>query len=153
MESLGILRSLWRHPIALAVGVVLALAVGAMAHYEVTLSPPSLKSRALESGYAQEHVLVDSQTSLIVDAQAKDAESISTRAIILSDLLADDAAKERRPVRRVSRRMKSPSSASARRSRTSALRWRNEPPKSSNPWGATGSTSAKARACRSSRSW
>ena len=95
MESLGILRSLWRHPIAFAVGIVLALVVGAMAHYEVTLSPPSLKSRALESGYAQEHVLVDTQTSLLVDAQAEDAESISTRAIILSDLLADDAAKER----------------------------------------------------------
>lgn len=95
MESIGIIRSLSRHPIAMVVGALFAFGVGLFAIYQVSIAPPDLESRSSIVGHAQEHVLVDTQESLLVDANAKDAESIGTRAIILSDLLADDQARQR----------------------------------------------------------
>jgi hypothetical protein len=94
MESLGILRSLWRHPIGVAFGVLLSIAAGLFSFYDVSVSPPGLQSRDAVLGYAQEHVLVDTSTSLLVDAEAPGAESIAIRSIILSNLLQGRDAKE-----------------------------------------------------------
>jgi hypothetical protein len=95
VESIGIIRSLSRHRIALVLGALLAFCAGVLAIYEVSIAPPDLRTRTVVVGHAQEHVLVDTAESLLVDANAEDAESIGTRAIILSDLLADDQARER----------------------------------------------------------
>jgi hypothetical protein len=94
MESLGILRSLSRHPIGVAFGILLSAAVGLVALYDVSISPPGLQSRMAVQGFAQEHVLVDTPSSMLVDVDAPGAESIGTRSIILSNLLEDERATE-----------------------------------------------------------
>jgi hypothetical protein len=95
MESIGILRVLWRRRIAVGLGALLALLIGVLTSSAVSLSPPGLQSRTTVSGFAQEHVLVNTPTSLLADARAKGAASIETRAVLLSDLLASNEARTR----------------------------------------------------------
>jgi len=93
MESVGILRALWRRPVVLALGVLVALGFGLLATYRVSLSPLGLQSRTAVSGYAIERALVDTPQSLVVTARPKGATSILTRAILLGDLMAGDRAR------------------------------------------------------------
>jgi len=83
------MRVLWRRRIAVVLGALLALTVALLALYRF----PDLQSRATTSGFAQERVLVDTPTSLLADARAKGAASITTRAVLLSNLLASDEAR------------------------------------------------------------
>jgi hypothetical protein len=94
VESGGILQVLWRRRIALAAGLLLALAVGVHGLYQVTASPPALRSRAISSGYALQHVLVDTPTSLIADARARGADSIAIKAAILASLATSEVARD-----------------------------------------------------------
>ncbi len=93
MESLGIIRVLGRHRIALLLGGLLALFVGIGALYQISLAPPALKSRATSSAHALERVLVNTPTSLIADARARGATSIVVATTLLGDLLASDEAR------------------------------------------------------------
>jgi hypothetical protein len=93
MESVGILRALWRRPALLALGVLLAIGFGMLAMYRVSLSPIGLGSRATVSGYAFERALVDTPQSLVAASRPKGATSIFTRATLLGDLMAGDRAR------------------------------------------------------------
>lgn len=91
MESVTILRALLRRRLLFGLGVVLAVAVGVLGAYSVSLSPPGAKSKTVTAGFASQRVLVDTPTSLVADARAKGATSIVIRATILADLVESEA--------------------------------------------------------------
>ncbi len=93
MESVGILRVLWRRRALVALGCLLALAVGILALYRVSLAPPGLERRAVPAGTATQRVLVDTPKSLIAAARPEGVTSIVTRAAVLGNLLASDEAR------------------------------------------------------------
>jgi hypothetical protein len=93
MESIGILRALLRRPWLLALGCLLALAVGVLGAYRVSLLPPGVQSRTVTAGFARQRLLINTPTSLIADARAKGAQAIVTRSILLADLMEGDAAR------------------------------------------------------------
>jgi hypothetical protein len=95
VESVSILRALTRRPLLLGLGVALALAIGLLAAYRVSPSPPFLSSKTVSSGFANQRVLVDTPESLIANAQAKGATAIVVRATILADLVTSEAAQAR----------------------------------------------------------
>lgn len=94
MESGGILQVLWRRRIALAIGLLLTLAVGIHGLYQVSPLPPALHSRTISSGYALQHVLIDTPTSLVADARARGADSIAIKAAVLAGLATSEPARE-----------------------------------------------------------
>jgi hypothetical protein len=91
MESVTILRALSRRRLLLGLGAILALTVGLLGAYRVSIFPPGLKSKTTTAGFASQRVLVDTPTSLVADATAKGATSIVIRATILADLIESDA--------------------------------------------------------------
>jgi|SRR5689334_4614532 len=93
MESIGILRALLRRPWLLALGLLLAFAIGLTGAYDVSLFPPGVKSRTATAGFAHQRLLINTSTSLIADARAKGAQAIVTRAIVLADLMEGNAAR------------------------------------------------------------
>jgi hypothetical protein len=92
MESVGILRVLWRRRVAVALGCLLAAVVGALAMDRASPAPSFFQGSA-PSSYALQRVLVDTPQSLVVDARPKGAASIGPRAVLLGALLASDEAK------------------------------------------------------------
>lgn len=88
MESVWILRALWRRRVFVAVGALVALLLGLSVAYRVSLLPPGLQSRSTTAAFALERRLVDTSKSLAADADAPGAGSIVPRAIIMGDLLA-----------------------------------------------------------------
>ncbi len=90
MESVSILRALSRRPLLLGLGALLAVAVGLLAAYQVSLLPPGVQGKATTAGFAQQRVLVDTPTSLVADAKAKGASAIVIRAAVLADLISSD---------------------------------------------------------------
>jgi hypothetical protein len=90
MESVTILRALSRRRLLFGIGVLLALAVGLLGAYRVSLFPPGMESKATTSGFGSQRVLVDTPTSLVADARAKGATAIVIRATILADLIESD---------------------------------------------------------------
>ena len=56
MESIGILRALLRRPWLLALGCLLALAVGVLGAYRVSLLPPGVQSRNVTAGFARQRL-------------------------------------------------------------------------------------------------
>jgi len=90
MESVTILRALSRRRLLVGLGVVLALAIGLLGAYRVSVLPPALKSGATTAGFASQRVLVDTPTSLVADATPEGATSIVIRATILADLVESD---------------------------------------------------------------
>jgi len=93
MESVGILRVLWRRRVLVALGLLLASAVGILALCRVSLAPPGLERRAVPAGSATQRVLVDTPRSLLADARPEGVTSIVTRATVLGNLLASDEAR------------------------------------------------------------
>ncbi len=95
MESVSILRALTRRPLLFGLGLALALAVGLLAAYQVSSSPPFLTSKTTSSGFASQRVLVDTPESLVADAQAKGASAIVIRATVLADLVTSEPLQRR----------------------------------------------------------
>jgi hypothetical protein len=99
------LRNLRRWRRLVAVGFVIALAIGVRTGYSIDVGvPPKLESRQYEAGIATAEVLVDSPTSLAVDVggvsrdiagQATDIGGVWTRAHLLAGLVASNPLKDR----------------------------------------------------------
>lgn len=94
MESVGILRALWRRRILVGLGALLAFAIAVSALYQVSLSPPGLRAKTTSSGFAWQRLLVDTSTSLLADAKARGAEGIASKAVLLGSLLGGDPARK-----------------------------------------------------------
>lgn len=100
MTAVAVLRELWNRRLLVAVGFALALMLGMLMVFNVSLGlPPQFESRQYEVGVASAGVLVDSPSSQAVDlgtAENKaDLTSLSTRARLLANLMATSPLKDR----------------------------------------------------------
>lgn len=93
MESITILRELWRLRYLVVLGGLLALAIGLMTAYRVSLAPPKLESRQYHVGVASARMLIDTPDSQVVDLNPKGAATLSTRASLLANLMASGPVK------------------------------------------------------------
>ena len=90
MEFVKLLRELWRQRTLVALALALAIMVGMVAAYRITLSPPGVTSRQHHVGIASARVLVDTPSSQVVDLGLKqdaNAGVLPARAVLLANLL------------------------------------------------------------------
>jgi len=100
MEAVTTLRQLWRNRLLVAIGLALALVVGIVMAYRVSIGiPPQFESRRYHVGIASATMLVDSPNSQVVDLSSgqalADVTSLTGRARLLANLLAISPLKER----------------------------------------------------------
>ena len=93
MESITILRELWRLRYLVILAGLLALAIALMTAYRVSLSPPKLESRQYHVGLASARILIDTPDSQVVDLNPKGADALSSRASLLANLMASSPVK------------------------------------------------------------
>jgi hypothetical protein len=99
MEAVAILRQLWSRRLLVAVGLALALVIGIVMVYRVTVGfPPRFESRQYKVGIASAEVLVDSPSSQVVDLSggkvATDVNALTGRARLLANLMATSPLKD-----------------------------------------------------------
>lgn len=99
MELVGALRLLWRRRWLVCVGVALAVAAGTLVVYRVDPGgSPIFESRKYDVGVASTAVLVDSQSSQVVDlggGEVKtDVIALAARGKLLANLMATSPLKE-----------------------------------------------------------
>jgi lambda repressor-like predicted transcriptional regulator len=93
MELVAILRELWRHRLLVLLGAVLAVGLGLVAAYRVSLFPPKLESRQYEVGLASAGVLVDTPDSQVVGIDPEGSDSLGLRASLLANLMSEGSVK------------------------------------------------------------
>jgi len=91
METVKILRVLWRRRLLVALVALTAVAAGAILAYE--LSWP-LQTRQYDVGVANGRLLVDTPSSQVVDVSPRGSETLGARASVLAALMAEGKAKE-----------------------------------------------------------
>jgi hypothetical protein len=91
MEIINIARLLWQRRIIVGVGLLLAVAVGALAADGQLPGPGG--SAATKPRNASIRVLVDTATSQLVTPNPRSADTVAARAALIADLMASDAAK------------------------------------------------------------
>jgi hypothetical protein len=86
MDTVTILRELWRRRMpVLGVGIV-ALLVGLLIMYQATFPP---KSRQHSVGVATTSILVDTPSSAVVDVAPKGSDTLGVRANVLASVMVD----------------------------------------------------------------
>jgi hypothetical protein len=97
METVRILRELWRHRIVVVVLAFLAAWGGFTVAYKIVAYSPStpakLESRKYEIGVATARILVDTPNSQVVEVSPKGAETLNVRASLLASLMVEGAVK------------------------------------------------------------
>jgi hypothetical protein len=90
------LRELWDHRLGLAVSIAIAVFVGAWSVARISLFPPGLESRHLETSAASTRVLVDAPKSLVLDltVQSIDIEAITNRSLMVGNLISSAPVRE-----------------------------------------------------------
>jgi hypothetical protein len=92
MQTVTILRQLWRHRVATALIAVVSVLAGVLVVYKV--SPPAkLESRKYEVGVATARILVDTPESQVVDVSPKGSDTLGIRANLLANLMVDGVVK------------------------------------------------------------
>ena len=86
MESVTILRELWRRRLLVAIVGVLAFAVGYLLVFGTSMPP---KRRAYEVGIGSARVLVDTPQSQVVEVDPKGSDTLGSRASVLANLMVD----------------------------------------------------------------
>jgi hypothetical protein len=89
MDTVKILRDLWRLRLVVAGVLVFAMLAGAAVVYKL----PSLESRKYEVGVATARLLVDTPNSQVVEVAPKGSDSLGVRANLLASLMADGVVK------------------------------------------------------------
>jgi hypothetical protein len=89
MDTVTILRDLWRRRLFVAIVLVAALLAGAMVKYKL----PGLQSRSYEVGVATTHILVDTPSSQVVNVSPKGSDTTAARADLLASLMVDGEVK------------------------------------------------------------
>jgi hypothetical protein len=93
MDTVTILRDLWRlRVVVIAVGLLAVLAGTAMV-YKISF-PPKFESRKYEVGLATARILVDTPSSQVVEVAPKGSESLGVRASLLASLMVDGVVEE-----------------------------------------------------------
>jgi hypothetical protein len=85
MELVALLRILWRHRIAVAVGAVVAVMVGLLV----------LRSDRTQLGVASMRVILDTPQSQTLDVVPEGVTTLEWRTGLYADLMADKASRER----------------------------------------------------------
>ena len=86
MESVTILRDLWRRRTAVCAIGLLALAIGFLLAYRVGFPP---ERRSYTVGVATASVLVDTPRSQVVEVAPKGSDALASRANVLANLMVD----------------------------------------------------------------
>jgi hypothetical protein len=92
METVTILRGLWRQRIAVAGVFLLAVLVSITFAYRISF-PPKLESRSYTVGVATSRILVDTPSSQVVEVAPKGSDSLGTRAGLIASLMVDGTVK------------------------------------------------------------
>jgi len=92
MDSVTILRDLWRLRQAVVVVALFALIVGFATMYKVAV-PGKIESRRYEVGVATARILVDTPSSQVVEVAPKGSDSLGVRANLLASLMVDGVVK------------------------------------------------------------
>jgi hypothetical protein len=92
MDTVTILRDLWRHRFAVIGVYLIALLAGTAVLYKISF-PPKLESRKYEVGVAQTRILVDTPVSQLADVAPKGSDSLGVRANLLASLMVDGVIK------------------------------------------------------------
>ena len=119
MDTVTILRDLWRLRRAVVIVALLALITGTAVLYKISF-PPELEGRRYEVGVATARILVDTPSSQVVEVAPKGSDSLGVRANLLASLMVDGVVKSaiaqsRGPARPMS-------SSASRKRRPSRLR-------------------------------
>lgn len=92
MDTVTILRELWRLRLVVFGVSVLALLAGTAVLYKISF-PPKLESRQHEVGLATIRILVDTPSSQVVEVAPKGSDSLGVRANIIASLMVDGVVK------------------------------------------------------------
>ena len=92
MDTVTILRDLWRMRSAVVMIALLALIAGTAVIYKISV-PPALESRRYEVGIATARILVDTPSSQVVEVAPKGSDSLGIRANLLASLMVDGVVK------------------------------------------------------------
>jgi len=87
MESIIILRELWRLRLLVILGALLAVMCAVLVSYRVSLPSLKLESRQYHVGIASARMLIDTPASQVVDLNPKGADTLNARASLLANLM------------------------------------------------------------------
>jgi hypothetical protein len=85
VELVAFVSVLWHHRVAVAVGAVLAVALGVLA----------MQGSSSRLGVASASVVLDTPSSQLIDAAPLGADTLASRAALLGDLLGSDSLRPR----------------------------------------------------------
>jgi hypothetical protein len=89
MDTVTILRDLWRHRFLVVAVYLVALLVGISVVYKI----PSFESRNYQVGVATARILVDTPSSQVVEVAPKGSDTLGVRANLLASLMVDGVVK------------------------------------------------------------
>lgn len=92
MDTVTILRDLWRCRLAVVGVLLLAVLTGAVVLYKVSF-PLKVESRKYHVGVATNSILVDTPSSQVVELSAEGSDTLGLRANLLARLMVDGAVK------------------------------------------------------------
>jgi hypothetical protein len=90
MDTVTILRDLWRHRFLVVAVYLVALLVGMSVIYKI----PSFESRNYQVGVATARILVDTPSSQVVEVAPKGSDTLGVRANLLASLMVDGVVKQ-----------------------------------------------------------
>ena len=91
MQTVTIMRELWRRRLLVGVVAAVAVAVGYLLAFHLSFPP---ESRSSSVGVATARILVDSPRSQVVDITPKGSATLGSRAIVLANLMVEGEVKE-----------------------------------------------------------
>jgi len=91
MELITILRDLWRRRTLVLVTAVIAITVGLVFAFRISLFPPKLESRQYSVGLASAQLLIDTPDSVVADLSPIGADALSARSSLLANVIASDS--------------------------------------------------------------
>ncbi|MGZ5387499.1 MAG: hypothetical protein ACXWGS_08750, partial [Solirubrobacterales bacterium] len=86
MDAVTILREIWRCRVPVGVAAVVAIIVGLVLTYTVSLPP---KSRKYDVGIASSRILVDTPSSQVVNVEPRGLETLGVRASVLANVMTE----------------------------------------------------------------
>ena len=93
MESIVILRELWRLRLLVILAALLAIFSAVLVSYRVSLPSLKLESRQYHVGIASARTLIDTPASQVVDLNPKGADTLNARASLLANLMVSTPVK------------------------------------------------------------
>ena len=92
METVTILRGLWRRRLLVAFALFLAIFAGTAVGYRISF-PPKLESRSYKVGVATSRIFIDTPSSQVVEVAPKGGDTLGTRAGLIASLMVDGTIK------------------------------------------------------------